>query len=177
MVCKPFFWLYILGLPFWSFWVKDSMLHKSIFHENQDKSIANDGHICTVRGIDSLKGLDTSTLQGQSATASWSWKMWTNYFGAVFFETMTLSLFLWLLGFYWYMRRENLICHIFRGGTDPRITTSRTQKKRELPANVQDHGWGDLVIIRTWFCSMLYWAACQNDQHMIMTKIIIDGHL
>ena len=46
------------------------MLYKSIFHENQDKSIVNDGHICTVRGIDSLKGLDTSTLQGQSATAS-----------------------------------------------------------------------------------------------------------
>ena len=67
------------------------MLYKSIFHENQDKSIVNDGHICTVRGIDSLKGLDTSTLQGQSATALWSWKMWTNYFGAVFFETMTLS--------------------------------------------------------------------------------------
>ena len=99
--------------------------------------------------------------------------MWTNYFGAVFFETMTLSVFLWLLGFYWYMRRENLICHIFRGGTDPRITTSRTQKKRELPAKVQDHGWKDLLIIKTWSCSVLCWAACQNDRNMIMTKILI----
>ena len=146
---QTLFWLYILGLPFWSFWVKDSMLYKSIFHENQDKSIVNDGHICTVRGIDSLKGLDTSTLQGQSATASWSWKMWTNYFGAVFFETMTLS-YSYDLGAdgVW---GENIWCAVFFcGGTDPRITTSRTQKKRELPAKVQDHGWKDLLIIRTW---------------------------
>ena len=82
--------------------------------------------------------------------------MWTNYFGAVFFETMTLSYSYDYWGDTGILGGNIFYAIFFRGDTDPRITTSRTQKKRELPAKVQDHGWEDLLIIMTWSCSVLY---------------------
>ena len=73
----------------------------------------------------------TNTPQGPSAAVWWSWKLRNHYPRSKFLGGKSF----WDAHIFW------VVQSFLRDITYPKITTSRTQKKRELPAKVQDQGW------------------------------------